>query len=339
MDRRLWIVPLTGPLWASGCIENNFGGPTIQPDPMGQPAQLENTTIVDEVLQVTTPKADILWMIDNSCSMGNEQDDLVENFPYFMSFFVGSGLDYHIAITTSDTISSDYAGSSGTFVRGPGGFTVIDPDTPDPVGTFSSMAKVGVGGRFPERGIGAVYLGLEFKLDGPNDGFWRDDAALHTICISDEADYTEESVVTLGEFIDWYDGLKDVVSDRTFSAITDTRGDRYREVAREIGGVLWDLQDENWPGLLEQLGLQASGFETEYFLTQAPIESTIQVQIVTPEGAVQNYDRDIDWIYNPARNSIAFLDFVPEERHTVRITYELLSADEEQNGIRTEPAP
>jgi hypothetical protein len=195
------------------------------------------------------------------------------------------------------------------------------------------MARVGINGKFPERGIGAIFLALEEKLDGPNEGFWRDDAALHTIAISDEADYTQDSVVTLPEFIDWYDGLKDQIPQRTFSAITAQRGSRYRDVARQIGGVDWDLADENWPGLLEQLGLQASGFDTEYFLTQAPIEATIQVQIVTPEGAVQNYDRDVDWIYNPQRNSITFLDFIPEELHTIRITYELLSADQLQNGI------
>ncbi len=326
------MVTLATPLFG-GCIETNISGPRAQEGLLGQPAQLENTVVVDEVLQVTTPQADILWMIDNSCSMANEQDELSENFPFFMEFFLGSGLDYHISITTSDTISSDYAGSSGSFVRGPGGLTVIDADTNDPVGTFSSMAKVGVSGRFPERGIGAVFLALEEKIDGPNDGFWRDDAALHTICISDEADYTEDNVVTLDEFIDWYDGLKDSIPQRSFSAITAAGGDRYRAVAREIGGVDWDLAEENWPGLLEQLGLQASGFDTEYFLTQAPIEATITVQIVTPEGAVQNYDRDIDWIYNEERNSITFLDFIPEELHTIRITYELLSSDQVQNGV------
>jgi len=332
MDRKMWLVTLTTPMWG-GCIETGIGGPRAQSGPLGNPAELENTIVVDEVLQVTTPKADILWMIDNSCSMGDEQGDLTENFPFFMDYFLGSGLDYHIAITTSDTISSNYAGADGTFVRGPGGITVIDSDTPDQVATFSAMAKVGTGGRFPERGIGAVFLALEEKIDGPNAGFWRDDAALHTICISDEADYTEDNVVTLPEFIDWYDGQKDQLSQRTFSAITAQRGGRYRDVAREIGGVDWDLAEENWPGLLEQLGLQASGFDTEYFLTQAPIDATIVVQIVTPEGAVQNYDRDVDWVYNPQRNSITFLDFIPQELHTIRITYELLSADQVQNGV------
>jgi hypothetical protein len=274
-------------------------------------------------LQVTTPQADILWMIDNSCSMGNEQADLVENFPSFMNFFLGSGLDYHIAVTTSDTISNDYPGSAGTLTRA-GSVRVIDPDTPNAIQTFQAMANVGTSGRFPERGIGAVFLALEIKRD-LNDDFFRDEAALHTICISDEADYTEENVVTLNEFINWYDGIKPVVSDRTFSAIVAERGDRYADVTREIGGVGWNLIDDNWPGLLQELGIQASGFSQEYFLTQPPIASTIHVEVERPNGGVQLFDPIIDYTYNEARNSITFLNEVPEERSVVRITYQLLS--------------
>lgn len=318
MDRRIWCVVLS-----AGCIESNIRGPNFPPDPIYNPADIENTIVVDRVLQTTTPQADILWMIDNSCSMGNEQDELTQNFPFFMNFFLGSGLDYHIAVTTSDTISNDYPGAAGTLTRaGPTRF--ITPETDNAVATFQNLANVGVNGTYPERGVHGVFLALEVKAD-LNEDFIRDDAALHTICISDERDYTLDSVITLPEFIDWYDGIKPTIPERTFSAIVSNQGERYAQVSEAIGGIKWNLTDDDWPELLQQLGLTASGFQQEYFLSQPPIESTIQVEVETPDGAVKQYDPIIDFTYDGARNSITFVEEVPTELSIVRITYQLLS--------------
>ena len=45
---------------------------------------------------------DILWVIDNSCSMTEEQQALSQNFASFVQYFVGSGLDYHIGVVSTD---------------------------------------------------------------------------------------------------------------------------------------------------------------------------------------------------------------------------------------------
>src|SRR5688500_6214299 len=89
---------------ATGCtIENRFAeGPPEWPHSVAPP--IPGVTQTDSIVQVTTPKVDILWMVDNSCSMYNEQADLTENFPYFMEFFLGSGLDYHVGVVSSDII-------------------------------------------------------------------------------------------------------------------------------------------------------------------------------------------------------------------------------------------
>ena len=52
--------------------------------------------VTDVSTQVTTPEVDVLFVIDNSCSMNNEQSELTANFPSFMAYFLDSGLDYHI---------------------------------------------------------------------------------------------------------------------------------------------------------------------------------------------------------------------------------------------------
>ncbi len=322
---------------SAGCsIENSFGdGLPSWPDSNVPP--VSDITRTDVIVQVTTPQVDILWMIDNSCSMSNEQTDLTENFPYFMDYFVGSGLDYHVGITSSDQgNNSSYPGAEGTLVT-LGSLKYLDQDTPSPVSTFSAMAGLGTTGRFPERGLGGTYLALEVKRDTINAGFYRDEAALHTIIISDEADYTLDSLVTLPEYIDWYDGIKPEAGDRSFSAIiAGNRGQRYADVYRAIGGVIWDLQEDNWPALLDQLGLQASGFKREYFLSALPVPGSVTVEVEIPSGAIQKFDEGEEWEYDEIRNSITFLEFVPEELSKVRISYTLLAATQ---GDPSEPSP
>ncbi len=49
-----------------------------------------------------TAKMDILWVIDNSRSMDDEQKALKENFNSFITSFIGKGYDYRIAVITTD---------------------------------------------------------------------------------------------------------------------------------------------------------------------------------------------------------------------------------------------
>src|SRR4051794_8019943 len=51
-------------------------------------------------------KMDVLFVIDNSGSMGEEQTNLVANFPMFISVLDQSGLDYRVGVTTT---GRDYA--------------------------------------------------------------------------------------------------------------------------------------------------------------------------------------------------------------------------------------
>ncbi len=53
-------------------------------------------------------KIDILWVIDNSLSMADEQEALRENFNSFITNFIKKGYDYRIAVITTDAY---YTGS------------------------------------------------------------------------------------------------------------------------------------------------------------------------------------------------------------------------------------
>lgn len=323
MNRPLFVM-----LALVGCT-NEAGIRPDLPDPnFSVAAPLRDTRQVDQIRQVSIPSVDILWMVDNSCSMFDEQSDLTENFPFFMDYFLGSGLDYHVGVTSSDTISSDYSGSSGTLVIRDG-FKYIDPDTPNPVALFVSMATLGVTGRFPERGLGGTYLALEVERDRANAGFYRDDAALHTIIISDEPDFTQ--IITQPEYADWYDGLKPDRDNRSFSAIiTPGRGQKYQDTVEDVGGIEWSLDQQNWPAVLDLLGLQAAGLRREYYLSQLPVPGTIEVSVENAVGAEFVFEETTDWTYDQTRNSISFVEYIPEATSTVSIAYIVLSSQVEE---------
>ena len=53
------------------------------------PPDLSAVTKEDRIVQVTVPSVDVLWVIDNSCSMIEEQIALTDNFGKFIQYFVG----------------------------------------------------------------------------------------------------------------------------------------------------------------------------------------------------------------------------------------------------------
>jgi hypothetical protein len=351
MTRSLALLPIPLALVLAACgIENRFGEGLPQ-WPQSFPPPVEEITFTDAIMQVQTPKVDILWTIDNSCSMGPEQSDLTANFPSFMDYFLGSGLDYHVGVTSTD-LDRNYNGSQGK-LRVVNGLKYIDADTPEPVAIYTSMATMGTTGSGTEKGLGATFLALEENRDTSNAGFYRDEAALHTIIISDEPDLTTDATISDNEFKDWYDGLKPDYDMRTFSSIIDyNTGGAYQSVTQEIGGIVWDILSDDWPQLLERLGVQAAGLKREYFLSHLPVPGSIVVSVEDVSGASLDFEEaeidpvtglvidqngdgtpDGDWTYDGIRNSITFVEYIPNSLSTIMIDYTVLASQAGQTDV------
>lgn len=329
---------LAAPLaFTGGCIETQIAPPL--PDwESPAPRPIEDVTQQDRILQVTSPQVDVLWMVDNSGSMGDEQADLTENFPLFMDFFVGSGLEYHIGVTSSD-LDGNYNGANGKLVT-VAGTKYLDPSIPNPIEMFSAMATLGTSGSSTEQGSGAVFKALEVERDRANAGFWRDEAALHTVVISDEPDLTRDGIISQNEFIGWYGGLKAKASERTFSSIVSpTYGGRYRQITTQIGGIYWSLDDDDWTQVLERLGVQAAGLKREYYLSRLPVLDTLEVHVEdSASGATLGFTRGVidevtglptgDYTYDANRNSITFVEYVPNALSTIVMDYTVLASQQ-----------
>jgi len=329
-----------------GCQEYNITDANPVTGTANPPA-VEPPVREDNIVQVTTPKVDVLWVIDNSGSMSDEQDELAVNFPAFMSYFVDSGLDWHVGVVSTDM---DNPGHSGK-LREAAGQRYLTPEVDEPVEVFKNMARMGASGSGTERGRLAAYTAIEVLGDSFNAGFYREEASLSIIVISDEDDHTTKSQLSRNEFISWLKNLKrdrDLVS---FSSIVcpdasdcaetipgffpifggmqvdDATGADYLAVTDAVGGVAWGIRSSDWSQMLDELGMQAAGLKREFFLADIPVQSTIEVVVNTRDG--HTYDQfkpDVDWVYSPTRNSVQFVEFIPPALSDVNISYELLAA-------------
>jgi hypothetical protein len=157
---------------------------------------------------------DVLFVIDNSGSMGDEQANLIANFPTFMSVLDASGLDYRVAVTTTArnytynvfsgffNVPMSTSGESGQMIQ-PSSCNMtkrwIDKTDPNPAQTFACAANVGTSGSADEMPLGAIRDAFEDRMtDGTNMGFRRTDALLAVVVLTDENDCSYEQSVNLG---------------------------------------------------------------------------------------------------------------------------------------------
>jgi hypothetical protein len=162
-------------------------------------------------------KIDILFVVDNSGSMSQEQANLGTNFPQFLQVIDATGLDYRVAITTSGMdytfqqttipgfpaipISQD-GGDNGTMLQPSScGMTRrwIEKNDANAAAAFACAANVGTSGPGDEMPLAAMRAAFEERIaDGTNGGFRRQDALLAIIILTDENDCSYEQSVTLG---------------------------------------------------------------------------------------------------------------------------------------------
>ena len=262
--------------------------------------------------------SDILWVVDNSCSMEDEQGYLGDDFSTFYSIINNAGVDYHISVVTTD--DEDFQGAT---------YKVIDDTTPNGAAQFAANCAVGTTGYMYEKGLQYGYDGLVKAEAGtyPNSNFWRDDAGLRVVYVSDEPDQSG----SWSQYLSWYQGMKLNPDHVILSAICGTNGYQatsctgpggsadpglgYVEVANATGGVLGTICDADWSTVLANLGWIAISLSDTFPLTYEAIPGTIDVYV---NGTQLN----VGWSYDAVLNSIVFLPaYVPANGDTIVVDY------------------
>ena len=193
---------------------------------------------------------DLLFVIDNSGSMADEQANLVASFPGFIAAMqkeLAETDGYHIGVVTSDTYIYDLEcsplsvgdliyrtggpdssnGSCGPYSSGLNFMTEAD----DLALEFGCAAQVGSGGDGDERPMEAMLTALTPPLTDEgecNEGFLRDDALLVVTIITDEEDDHETMLEACdstpldgspGEPETWFDQLVEIKGGREESVV------------------------------------------------------------------------------------------------------------------------
>ena len=255
---------------------------------------------------------DILFVVDNSGSMGANQTQLANNFDIFINVFATSGVDYQIAFITTD--SPEFVGD------------IITPFTPDPVvEAVNQISSIGYYGSPHEKGFDMSY---EATSGGghaaPGSAFLRDDARLVVIYISDEDDFS--SIISLGaDMANHLYSLKSsdalVIAHAVAGDVPSgcsgnggaTAGTEYNNAVTAMGGTFLSICSEDWGTPMEELARESIGL-IEFDLSDRPIEDTIWV---TVDSTVVT-----DWVYNDVSQSI-ILTSAPPQGSEIIITYAL----------------
>ena len=141
---------------------------------------------------------DILFVIDDSQSMGEEQAILQAGLSGFIQTLAASPVanDFQIGVTTTSVAA--YAGTAvppqGSLV-GP----ILQGGSPSLVADFERQVIVGTSGSSREQPFAAARLALEkSEPGGPNEGFLRPGARLAIIFLSDEDDCSGPYDLSIG---------------------------------------------------------------------------------------------------------------------------------------------
>lgn len=134
------------------------------------------------------PKADILFVVDDSGSMDSHQRNLASNVSLFTSIFLKTSiLDYNIGVVTTD--NEGVFGSTACCGVLVGSTKIVTKTTPNAIAILQSNLMPGIGGSGREAPFEGTSMALSpTLLAGANAGFIRPSAALIVIFITDAED-------------------------------------------------------------------------------------------------------------------------------------------------------
>lgn len=273
---------------------------------------VERSRVEDEYTQTDRgAPVDVLWVIDDSGTMFEEQVTLAAHASAFADVLAASTtVDFNLAITTTDP------GAAGALVGTP-----WTNDTPSLTDAFvAAVTGLGSNGDRDETGLDAALAG------GAKFGAATDDLAI--VVYSDEDDHSTEDVDTVvrnlgalraGRVVQ-LDAIVGDLPDGCYStsAAADP-GERYIDVQEATAGLKQSICAADTDASLSRVAHSVLGLQTTFALTQLPVLDSLTVRV---DGALI-HEREVDgWSYDAATNSVVFDGWaVPQPGADVVLTY------------------
>ena len=358
-DKTKWRLVVMGAVAA----RVNYANPThntgfIVDDLSGGTALATAAASAASVCQGTTiaklPVADMIWVVDESGSMADNRQDIVNNANNFFSRALASGLDFRMGVTNVCNPSGSYKSVIGKFC------SKISTNTSDMGGTdrfllpseqttFSSCIKNPPGYEGgSEYGLlnaeQAVKLHLPRAASTP--GKIRPGAALAIIVATDEfpnslssiIGYSSATVCTLDsktqtsldtaltKYLNLFSGVTDPEAKASFHLIGGVcknscgaqMGHGYRELAQKLGGQTVDVCQKNLGNSLQVIIDAIIGQASPIKLDHTPISASLSAAL---NGVVIKRSRTNGFDYRSATNTLALINIKYKKGSVVITSY------------------
>lgn len=295
-------------------------------------------TNTDLFTQAPADRVDILFVVDDSRSMAEEQAALASGFTTFLDELAASETDWQIGVVSTSLPDAGDPPLEGTSLVGDP--PVLVPGM-DAASSFAERAQMGISGSDHEKGLQAAVDALN-----NSKGFVRVGANLVVIFVTDEDDCSDddrlyghegedcyrlrERLVPVDQLVDqlvshkWADevirfggilGPLDRSCDETLPS------SRYVEAVSRVGGSISRICDEDFTPALHDLGAIASGILEQFTLSEPAHVDSIEVSV---DGILVLPDAIDGWTYEAASQLLTFHGAaIPERGSEIVVEYEV----------------
>lgn len=283
-----------------------------------------SATRSDRWLQEPNPKIDVLFVVDDSGSMTEEQKKLAAQTPAFVEAANAANADYQFGVVTTDTEAT--TATRGALLGTP---KIIRPGATAANQLATTIKAAGTYGSGIERGLEAMQLALSAPLvTAANAGFLRPDARLAVVVLSDEEDYSSQNATS--SFVDFLDNLKGIgnANRTSLSAIVGPEGDcsweggyaddgaRYRAVQEATGGHFISICEEDWSDLVELVAQDSFRPRSRFPLSEPANAASVGV---TLNGVASM----TGWTFDAVDNEVVFApSAIPTAGTEIVVSYE-----------------
>jgi hypothetical protein len=310
-------TPVTDPVTTPVTPPVVVTDPVTPVTPPTEPVVLLNDR-VEKFTQNTAKNGDvdILWVIDNSGSMADEQAALGKNFSSFINQFLAKDIDFKMGITTTDGTSAHngkMVGDSNLLTT-----AAAKADKNTFVKNFTSLVNVGIKGSGVEQGLKTA---ASFT-DRYASSFLRPDAYFIVVFLSDENDQSEK---TVAEYIAKLQALKtnkgmvkaySIVTVKDYGYSDESIGKRYADVSTATAGTTSDIKKDFSTTLLD-MGGKIVNLVDSFALTESPYQDLVEVY-------VNNVKVVSGFTFNAAQRTVKFDSAsLPAEGSSIEIRYKV----------------
>lgn len=262
---------------------------------------------------------DVLWVIDNSATMTEEQEALASSFQDFAEVLYQTSVDFQIGVITTDAEAD-----LGLLVG-----EILTPDTEEIDAAFAEQAAVGVRGSREEQPLEAIRLATSIDaLGAGNSALFRDDADLQIIIVSDEDDQSSDAVTVYLQALSIFRSstayrislVGGPLPEGCASAIASAEAAvRLHEAVDATAGVFKSICEDDMGPVMKSIAFNTTGMTDTFALSLLPDLASLEVKV---DGVLMHQRPSDGWQYDASSNSVVLDGLaVPRPGQTVNLEY------------------